>query len=167
MLYLTFRINSEEQLNEIGQIQFKKELSLQLESERKDLKNEFEEIRAKNQEMLDAQREEVEMLSKRKDAISKETKRLEEVVIVLQGDIDLLLSPAKDVHDVKEMLEELAASLAGMASNYDYNEQLAGTVKKFLKKIVEIQQRERPTAIGVPKRAKKKPRKTHDEILQE
>jgi hypothetical protein len=105
------------------------------------------------------------MLSKRKDAISKETKRLEEVVIVLQGDIDLLLSPAKDIHDVKEMLEELAASLAGMASNYDYNEQLAGTVKKFLKKIVEIQQRERPTAIGAPKRAKKKPRKTQDEIL--
>ena len=40
----------------------------------------------------------------------------------------------------------------------------AGTVKKFLKKIVEIQQRERPTAIGVPKRAKKKPRKTQDEV---
>ena len=94
------------------------------------------------------------MLSKRKDEIYKETKRLEEVVIVLQGDIDLLLSPAKDINDVKTMLEELAASLAGMATNYDYNETIAETVKKFLKKINEIQQKQ--PAIDVPKRAKKK-----------
>jgi hypothetical protein len=140
-LYLTFQINSEKQLNDIGQIQFKKEQSLQLANERKSLENEFEQRRIKNQEIVDGQLEEVEILTKRKDAIYKETKRLEEVVIVLQGDIDLLLSPAKDINDVKTMLEELAASLAGMATNYDYNETVAGTVKKFLKKIVEIQQK--------------------------
>jgi len=105
------------------------------------LKNEFEQIRENNQEIVDKQLEEIEMLSKRKDEIYKETKRLEEVVIVLQGDIDLLLSPAKDINDVRTMLEELAASLAGMATNYDYNENVAGTVKKFMKKIVDIQQK--------------------------
>ena len=57
---------------------------------------------------------------------------------MLQGDIDLLLSPAKDIHDVKTMLEELADSLAAMATSYDYNENVAATVRKFLKKIVEI-----------------------------
>jgi hypothetical protein len=77
-------------------------------------------------------------LNKRKEEIYKETKRLEEVVIVLQGDIDLLLSPAKDIHDVKTMLEELADSLAAMATSYDYNENVAATVRKFLRKIVEI-----------------------------
>lgn len=105
------------------------------------MKNEFEQIRENNQEIVDKQLEEIEMLSKRKDEIYKETKRLEEVVIVLQGDIDLLLSPAKDINDVRTMLEELAASLAGMATNYDYNENVAGTVKKFMKKIVDIQQK--------------------------
>ena len=77
-------------------------------------------------------------MSKRRDAIYKETKRLEEVVIVLQGDIDLLLSPAKDINDVKTMLEELAASLAEVSTNYEYNEIIASTFKKFLIKIDEI-----------------------------
>ena len=48
---------------------------------------------------------EIEILSKRKDEIYKETKRLEEVVTTLQGDIDVLVSPAKDINDVKTMLE--------------------------------------------------------------
>ena len=51
--------------------------------------------------------DEIEMMSKRKDEIYKETKRLEEVVITLQGDIGILVSPAKDINDVKTMLEKL------------------------------------------------------------
>ena len=60
------------------------------------------------------------------------------MVIVLQGDIDLLLSPAKDINDVKTMLDELAASLAEVSTNYEYNETIASTFKKFLIKIDEI-----------------------------
>ena len=63
------------------------------------------------------------------------------------------------------MLEELQESLAGMSKNYDYNENIAGTVKKFLKKINEIQQNQ--PVIGVPKRPKRKAKKTKEEIEKE
>ena len=69
ILYFTFQVSSEKQLNDIFQIKFKKDQSLKLTNEQKALDNELEQMKVANQRIVDQQLEELEMLSKRKDDI--------------------------------------------------------------------------------------------------
>ena len=107
-------LNSTKEIQEIHEIQLKKQLQYDLKAERFKLQKEFEEHKKDNKSLLTRAFDEIEQLSKRNEKINLEKQRLEEVVIDLNGDIKLLLSAGTNVADVKLLLNDLSKSMYKM-----------------------------------------------------